>query len=123
MRFRNRKSLREREGETRVVRKFLWWPRSLGTGETRWLEFARITEKVFGIRAPFGFGQAAYVYLHGEAPGSFIGWEWREVGFAPDEQSLEGKVMKGGTNPDLPRKPPPVELPKAQGIRSFNRYY
>ena len=33
------------EGQTRTVKKFLWWPRTFGR-DSRWLETANIVEKV-----------------------------------------------------------------------------
>lgn len=35
-----------RQGEERIVRKFLWCPRQFGYSEIRWLEFANIREVI-----------------------------------------------------------------------------
>lgn len=78
MRFRNKYSLKDREGEYRVRRKFLLWPRTFTSGhkglqnETRWWEKTDIVERV--IRMDVG----------GSGEWGNYAWKWCEVGFADD---------------------------------------
>lgn len=44
MRFPRNKHLKP--SDQRIVRKFLWWPKSLNSNQYRWLEFAKIKECV-----------------------------------------------------------------------------
>lgn len=68
MRLRNRQYLRPRAGETRVVRKFLWFPKSFGGGVTRWLESADILQRIEQT-APPRLKRHLHIY------------EWADVGF------------------------------------------
>lgn len=71
MRFKSRFALKDREGQTRVRRKFLLFPRQLGTDPTwRWLEYAYVIEQVCRID------------VGGAMEWGHYAWEWREVGFA-----------------------------------------
>lgn len=67
MRIKSRHFLQDRVGETRVVRKFLWLPRSFGTEHWRWLEFAYIQEEIHHT------GNDR--------------WRWCEMRFATDEET------------------------------------
>ena len=69
MKIKSKYYLSEREGETRIRRKFLWRPRCFEETYVRWLEFAYIIERV--IKMDIG-GTCQYGYY---------GWYWRETGF------------------------------------------
>ena len=71
MRFKSKFKLKQRVGERRIVRKFLFLPRHFGEDEEcRWLEWAYIEEKIKEVRWK---------------------WEWREVGFV---SNLEIEIEK-----------------------------
>lgn len=70
MRFKSGFELMSREGEHRVVRKFLWRPRQFGIVETRWLEFARVREQVCKID------------IGGNSQWGKYRYDWVEYGFA-----------------------------------------
>lgn len=76
MRFDNSRTLAPRKGETKIVKRFLLVPRSLGEGQTRWLETAYIKEKI----------QAWSNSLH--EPLSYF---WEEISFTTKEEYLEFK--------------------------------
>jgi len=64
--YKTKAYLKDREGEERVVRKFLLWPRRFGNEKLgRWMEYAWIREKV----------QLFHDDYEGDA------WKWHEVGF------------------------------------------
>jgi hypothetical protein len=73
MRFNNRVTLKERAGEQRIVRKFLWWPRTFGTITTRWLEYTNIIEEVQKIDVGGSFDTGVFA------------WKWVEIGFGDDK--------------------------------------
>jgi hypothetical protein len=76
MRWNSRYYLKDREGETRVVRKFLFWPRLLQKDKHwRWLEFANIKEQVLKVD------------IGGSGEWGTYAWEWREVAFVEDENN------------------------------------
>lgn len=65
--------LQNRDGEIRVRRKFLWWPRTFpNSKEGRWLCFANIREQV----------QMRLHYLDEDAVPYKRTWSWVELGFA-----------------------------------------
>jgi hypothetical protein len=66
LRFDGHNKKERMEGKTRVVRKFLFMPKVFGTGDTRWLEFACVTEE--------------YGYTYN---GKYR-WFWKEVGFTDE---------------------------------------
>lgn len=70
MRFNNRFTLKSREGEQRIVKKFLFFPRNFGQSVTRWLETANIIEEVQMVEI-IGFLNICNTYS----------WKWIEVGF------------------------------------------
>lgn len=43
MRWRKCQTQYPSDGESRIIRKFLWWPKCIGN-EYRWLEFVRIRQ-------------------------------------------------------------------------------
>lgn len=69
MRFPSRYALRDREGDERTVRKFLWLPRCFGTKEIRWLEYANIRERI------------CKVDVGGSYEWGCFAWKWCEVKF------------------------------------------
>lgn len=71
MRGSTRFALQAREGEERVVRKFLLWPRGFEAKEWRWLEWADLVEKVTKIDVGGSMQWGCYA------------WKWVEIGFAP----------------------------------------
>ena len=73
MRWRKRTfSVKSREGETRVIQKFLLCPRCYND-DCRWLEFALMLERVERIDISDNDDWSKYV------------WKWIEIGFAnPD---------------------------------------
>ena len=80
MRWNSRNYLRSREGETRVVRKFLFWPRkidiiSINFRDTqwRWLEFINVKEQVVPVNISESWPWNDYT------------WKWREIAFVEDE--------------------------------------
>ena len=73
MRWNSRNYLRSREGETRVVRKFLFWPRKIGDTQWRWLEFVNIKEIILQVDISKSCEWTDYT------------WKWREVAFMGDE--------------------------------------
>ena len=79
MKWGRKESLKSREGETRVVRKFLLWPRHLGSDEWRWLCYADIVEKIVAhdVGGSMEWGNYA--------------WKWTETAFhkpVPDRIKL-----------------------------------
>lgn len=89
MRWNRRYGLKDRLGEQRVWRRFLWWPRQFGAGATRWLEWADVVEEVVEMDVG-GSGQwGEYAY------------EWRAVGFA-DEVEIVPSV--GGSAAWIPKR-------------------
>jgi hypothetical protein len=46
MKFKNRLYLKDRLGEFRIIKKFLWFPMELVNGKTYWLETARVIQCV-----------------------------------------------------------------------------
>lgn len=54
MKWSARKSTYEQFGNHRVVRKFLWFPISLNSGQYRWLEFAFICQRTDFVLTVFG---------------------------------------------------------------------
>jgi hypothetical protein len=46
--------MKHRSGDIRVVTRFLFFPKTLG-GETRWLEWAKITQVFLGLRYGSGW--------------------------------------------------------------------
>ena len=70
MRFPSRFALKEKEGEERILKKFLWLPRQFGEDtEYRWLETAWIRERVCRVNG-------------GSFEWGIDEWKWCEVGFA-----------------------------------------
>ena len=65
--------LKEREGETRIRRKFLWWPRFFDSSFIRWLEYADIIECIKKLDNG------------GSGEWGNYAWRWREVGFSYKE--------------------------------------
>jgi len=76
VRWPSKTALKPREGEERMVRKFLWWPRSFG-GEKRWMEWCNIVEMVLRIDVGGSMEWGNYA------------WRWCETGFA-DQEAPEG---------------------------------
>lgn len=75
MKFLGPYALEHRLDEERVIKKFLFWPKGFDESKTvRWLEFARITER---IRS---FNRRSY-------------YDWEEIGFTDELSSspAEGK--------------------------------
>lgn len=73
MRFKSRCALRQQEGQTRIVRKFLLFPRQFGGEEDwRWLEYANMLEMVCKIDV-------------GSYDWPVYTWRWEEVGFSDEE--------------------------------------
>lgn len=62
MRFSKKPSMKL--GDQRIVKKFLWIPRSLTSTKYRWLEFAKIREEV-----------------QKKSCGGFLAYEWEEIEF------------------------------------------
>lgn len=73
MRFKSKYYLKEREGERRVVHKFLLLPRRFKEKHVRWLEYANIIEQVKSVN------------ISGSTIFSNYAWRWVEVGFADTE--------------------------------------
>jgi hypothetical protein len=69
MTFRNRYTLKDREGEKKITRKFLLWPRTFEEGKTRWFEFAYIVEEVMKVD------------VGGSCQWGVYAWQWVEIGF------------------------------------------
>lgn len=69
MKFKHAEKIAPKVGDTRTVRKFLWWPKRLGN-ETRWLCFARWREtyKTWYSYRPM-MGLSKYVPM-----GQVVGW-------------------------------------------------
>jgi hypothetical protein len=91
MRFGSRFALRDQQDKLRVVRKFLFLPRTFDSEKTRWLEFAWIVEQV-------------QRYCYGE--GGAWKWEWVEIGFADEPCSstvpnLDKLPIYTDTRPDF----------------------
>ena len=76
--MRNRNTLRGREGEKRVVRKFLIWPRSFDGPVTKWLCHADIVEQV--CRVDIGSWEPWFCLDDVLAQARYA-WKWCEVGF------------------------------------------
>lgn len=76
MRFHSKYALKPREGEERIVSKFLLWPRCFEGRHTRWLERTDIVERV--VKVDVG----------GSGEWGNYAWKWAEVGFA-SEMPLE----------------------------------
>lgn len=74
MRFKSGLELIDREGDSRVVRKFLWYPRQFGIDEIRLFEFARIRERVQQI-------DIGYTSIIPHITGKYV-YDWVEYGFA-----------------------------------------
>jgi len=72
MRYHSKYALKPREGEKRVVSKFLWLPRCFEGRHTRWLERADIIEEVKKMD------------VGGSGEWGNYAWQWREVGFAEE---------------------------------------
>jgi hypothetical protein len=72
VRFRSKFALKPREGEERVVNKFLLWPRCFGGRSTRWLRRADIVERV--VKVDVG----------GSGEWGNYAWKWVEVAFAKE---------------------------------------
>ena len=66
---RSRFALKDRVGETRVVTKFLWWPKSLNTGKWRWMECVNIIEEIHAVDIGGSCEWGKYEY------------KWCELGF------------------------------------------
>jgi|PlaIllAssembly_1097288.scaffolds.fasta_scaffold00001_29 hypothetical protein len=75
MRFKTQYELKDREGEKKIVRKFLWFPCAFNDDkEHRWLETADVVYRV----------QRVYTFLNFVfSTGS--GWKWRPIRFANHE--------------------------------------
>jgi hypothetical protein len=74
MKLKNQYSLKARAGETRVVTKFLLWPRKfLNSPRTRWLERSEIREEIMAVD------------VGGSCEWGNYAWKWRETGFADEE--------------------------------------
>ena len=71
MKFRSKYYLKDREGEERIVTKFLLFPRRFESNKWRWLERADIIERV------------CKVDVGGSMEWGNYSWKWEEVGFAP----------------------------------------
>ncbi len=69
MRWKNNLYLKPREGETRIKRKFLFYPRKLDTDHWRWLEFANVIEQV------------CKVDIGGSGQWGHYGWYWCGIAF------------------------------------------
>jgi hypothetical protein len=70
MRFYERgRELKGREGEIRIVRKFLFFSERFGENKTRWLEFADIVEQV-------NYNEGCWDYSES--------WYWHRIGFADE---------------------------------------
>lgn len=83
MRWRSCYALQSQVGNLRVVRRFLWWPRTFNSTRTRWLETAWIVEQV---RAHcFGMMEGGGVY-----------WRWDEIGFADEPDSSDIRLRPDG---------------------------
>ena len=72
-------ALRDREGEEREVRKFLWFPRAYRGAEWRWLEWATILERIVRLDVGGSYEWGNYA------------WRWCEVGFADNPLSWYAK--------------------------------
>ena len=78
MRLSSKYTLKHREGETRIVTKFLLFPRCFG-GQTRWLEKADIVEEVKKIDVGGSMEWGNYA------------WRWHEIAFAGElPRDLDG---------------------------------
>lgn len=76
MRLSSKYALKSREGETRVVRKFLIWPRTFESERTRWMEYADITEEIMRVDVGGSMEWGNYA------------WKWVETGFASEPEDL-----------------------------------
>lgn len=76
MRLSSKYALKDRQGETRVVRKFLIFPRTFESSRTRWFEYASIVEEVLQIDVGGSMEWGNYAY------------RWREIGFASEPEDL-----------------------------------
>jgi len=76
MRINSRFSLQDREGETRIRRKYLIKPRTFDSERTRWFEWAWITEKIVKLDVGGSMEWGKY------------SWQWREVGFTSEPEGL-----------------------------------
>lgn len=70
--FKSRFYLRDREGETRVRRKFLFFPKTFERKRTRWLCYANIIEKVMPLDIGGTMVWGAYE------------WKWVPIDFEDD---------------------------------------
>ncbi len=65
MRWNKRYGLKDRLGEQRTRRRFMWWPTRFGTGSVRWLEWADVIERV--VKCDVGgsdcWGEFAYCWV------------------------------------------------------------
>ena len=73
MKFKSKYLLKDRQGEERTVRKFLWWPKCFGRKYWRWLEYANIRERIVSVD------------IGGHMQYGYYSWHWVEVDF--DEYS------------------------------------
>jgi len=76
VRVNSKYALKSREGEQRIVKKFLLWPRTFDSNRTRWFEYAHITEEVLKMD------------VGGSCEWGNYAWQWREVGFASEPEGL-----------------------------------
>lgn len=74
MRWKSGLYLKSRQNESRVVRKFLWWPRRFDSGHWRWLEFAYIEEEILRIDVGGSMEWGRYAYA------------WCETGFSDEKK-------------------------------------
>jgi hypothetical protein len=74
MKFKNRLTLKPREQEERIVKKFTWFPESVGTGVTHWLETIYIRECVMRVRKCDIFCE------------TFTHYEWTHISMATSEE-------------------------------------
>ena len=65
MRWNRRYGLRDRLGERRTRRRFMWWPTRFGTGAVRWLEWANVVEEVtqVDVGGTMDWGNYAYHWV------------------------------------------------------------
>lgn len=78
MRWASDYALHDQRGMLRVVRRFLWWPRTFNSKRTRWLETAWIVEQV-----------------HEWSDWTRTGFSWVAIGFA-DEPLSSGILLHPG---------------------------
>lgn len=71
MRFKSRYALKAQEGQTRIIRKFLFLPHQFNDSDWRWLEYADIVERIEKVNIGYYYPDYA--------------WKWCEVAFADEE--------------------------------------